>query len=67
MQPNNNLVELLAPYIEKQLWVAFNEDRTRVAGSGKTAIEALKEAKRNNIEKPFLLKAIPDFSKFMLA
>lgn len=67
MQSNNNLVELLAPYITKQHWVALNEERTKVVGSGETAREALKEAKRNNIETPFLLKAVPDFSNFMLS
>ena len=67
MKPNTNLVELLAPYSEKRLWVALNEERTRVVGTGETAIEALKEAKRNNIAKPFLLRAIPDYSRFMLA
>ena len=66
MQLNNNLVELLAPYVDQQLWVALNEERTKVVGSGKNALEALKQAKERNVEKPFVLKAVADSSNFML-
>lgn len=66
MQPNTNLVDLLAPYTDQKLWVALNEERTRVVGAGKTVIEALKEAKKRNIAKPFILRAVADSSNFML-
>lgn len=66
MTLNNNLVELLAPHTAEKLWVALNKERTEVVGTGKTAIEALREAKKKHIENPFLLRAISDHSRFML-
>ena len=67
MQKNNNLAEILAPYTEERLWVALNSERTQVVGKGKHLQEALEEARRNKVEYPVVIKAIPDYSNFILA
>ncbi len=43
----------------KGLWVALKDDEETVIGSGKTAKEALKEAKEKGYQEPVLAK-IPE-------
>jgi hypothetical protein len=62
----DNLATILAPYIKDRLWVALDSERTKVVGKGKHLNEALEEARRNNIENPTVIKAIPDYANFIL-
>ena len=66
MEKNNNLAEILAPYTKDRFWVALNEERTKVVGKGKHLQEALEEARRNNVENPTVIQAIPDYANFIL-
>lgn len=66
MENNNNLAKILAEYGEQGLWVALSANREKVAGKGKTLKEALTEARQNNIENPVVIKAMPDYSRFIL-
>ena len=66
MGNNTNLAKILAQYGEQELWVALSENKEQVAGKGKTLKEALAEAKQNNIGNPVVIKAMPDYSKFIL-
>ena len=66
MEKNNNLAEILAPYTKDRLWVALNSERTQVVGKGKHLQEALEEARRNNVENPTVIQAIPDYANFIL-
>src|SRR3989344_5037166 len=66
MGKNTNLAEILAPYTEEKLWVALNPERTQVVGKGKHLQEALQGARKNNIENPVVIKAIPDYANFIL-
>lgn len=43
----------------KGLWVALDDDEKKVLGSGKTAKEALKNAKKNGYQMPILMH-VPD-------
>ena len=66
MEKYYNLAKILAPYTKDKLWVALSEDRTKVVGRGKRLSEALEEARRNNVENPTVIKAIPDYANFIL-
>ena len=66
MKNDNNLAKILAQHGEQELWVALSEDKEQVAGKGKTLKEALTQARENNVEKPVVIKATPDYSKFIL-
>ena len=66
MKKADNLATILAPYAKDRLWVALNPERTQVVGKGKHLQEALQEAKRNNVENPTVIKAIPDYANFIL-
>lgn len=66
MENNQTLAKILAEYGEQGLWVALSENKERVAGKGKTLKEALAEARENNVENPVVIKATPDYSKFIL-
>lgn len=64
MEKSYNLTKLLLPYAKERLWVALSPDKKRVVGKGKNLTEALEEAKKNNVEKPTFIQAIPDYSGF---
>ena len=60
-----NLTEVLKPYAEGNLWVALNDDQTKVIGSGKTIKEAISLARKNSKENPVLIRADKDFSAYV--
>ena len=60
-----NLSKLILPYAAKKLWIALSPDNKKVVGSGKTIKEAIEKAKKNKIERPTILQAIPDYSGFV--
>lgn len=66
MKKSHNLAKILAKYGDQELWVALSEDRKKVVGKGVTLKEALDEARRNNAENPSVIKALPDYSNFIL-
>lgn len=66
MKKADNLAEILAPYTKDRFWVVLSEDRTKVVGKGKRLNDALKEAKKNKVKNPIVIKAIPDYSNFIL-
>ena len=59
-----DLTKILKPYADKGLWVALYPDYKKVAGYGKTLKEALSEAKKNKVNKPFVIQAFSDYSGF---
>ncbi|MCL4546836.1 MAG: hypothetical protein M1576_03750 [Deltaproteobacteria bacterium] len=59
-----DLSRILKPYAKKDLWVALYPDYKKIAGYGKTLKDALNEAKKNNVNKPFIIKAFSDYSGF---
>ena len=63
----DTLATILAPYTKDRFWVALDSERTKVVGKGKYLNEALEEAKRNKVENPTVIKAIPDYANFILA
>ena len=67
MEKAYNLAKILDPYTKDRLWVALNSERTEVVGKGKYLNEALEEARKNKVENPVVIKAIPDYSNFILA
>jgi len=60
-----DLTEILKPYVEKNLWVALNDDQTEVIGSGKTIKEAISNARKNSKENPVLIRADKDYSAYI--
>lgn len=64
MRKKVDLTKILLPYSKKKLWVALNSEENRVVGYGKNPQEALNKAKKENIESPILLQALPDYSGF---
>ncbi len=57
-----DLTKILKPYAKKKLWVALSDNRKVVAGSGKTPLEAIIEAKKKNVKEPAVLQARLDYS-----
>ena len=60
-----NLSKLILPYAARKLWIAFSPDNKKVVGSGKTIKEAIEKAKENQVERPTIIQAIPDYSGFV--
>ena len=67
MEKADTLATILAPYTKDRLWVALNSERTKVVGKGERLNEALEEARKNKVENPIVITAIPDYSNFILA
>jgi len=48
-------------------WVAIEQnEKNKVVGVGDTVIDALKQAKKNGVEKPLLTKVPNDYGTFIL-
>ncbi|MHB8279470.1 MAG: hypothetical protein ACYDIA_17730 [Candidatus Humimicrobiaceae bacterium] len=60
-----DLTKILKPYAEKKLWVAINSDYTKVGGYGSTPGEAFRNARKNKVENPILIQALPNYSGFI--
>lgn len=47
---------------EPDSWLALSEDESRVAGRGRTYSEAVKDAERNGVSDPVLIKTPRDWT-----
>jgi hypothetical protein len=47
------------------MWVAISQDQDRVVGKGLTIDEALKEAKQNGEERPFIIR-VPEANSSLI-
>lgn len=65
MKKNYNLTKLLKPYASKEMWVALNEENTKVVASGKTIKELVERIKETQIKNFSIIQAIPDYSGFV--
>ena len=48
----------------KGLWIALKDDEETVVGSGKSAQDALKEARENGVSKPILFRMPKELVNF---
>jgi hypothetical protein len=61
-----NLSELIKPYAKENLWLALNKSLDRVLATGRTMKEAIDNAKKNSSEKPVIIRAVQDYSAYIL-
>jgi hypothetical protein len=60
-----NLKDLLKPYAKYGLWVALDDNQTKVFATGKTIDEVIINTRKITSEKPTLIKAVENYSTFI--
>ena len=60
-----NLTELIKPYAKDNVWLALNTTQNKVLATGKTVKEVINNAKKVSKEKPVIMKAVQNYSKYV--
>ena len=60
-----NLTELIKPYAKDNVWLALNTTQNKVLATGKTVKEVINNAKKVSKEKPVIMKAVQNYSKYI--
>jgi len=60
-----NLTELIKPYAKDNVWLALNTMQNKVLSTGKTVKEVINNAKKVSKEKPVIIKAVQNYSKYI--
>ncbi|MBM3703003.1 MAG: hypothetical protein FJW63_08465 [Actinobacteria bacterium] len=60
-----NLIELIKPYAKDNVWLALNTMQNKVLSTGKTVKEVINNAKKVSKEKPVIIKAVQNYSKYI--
>ena len=60
-----NLTELIKPYEKDNVWLALNTMQNKVLATGKTVKEVIDIAKKVSKEKPVIMKAVQNYSKYI--
>ena len=60
-----NLTELIKPYAKDNVWLALNTMQNKVLSTGKTVKEVIDNAKKVSKEKPVIIKAVQNYSKYI--
>jgi len=60
-----NLTELIKPYAKDNVWLALNTTQNKVLATGKTVKEVIDNAKKVSKEKPVIMKAVQNYSKYI--
>lgn len=60
-----NLTKLIKPYAKDNIWLALNTIQNKVLATGKTVKEVIDNAKKVSKEKPVIMKAVQNYSKYI--
>ena len=60
-----NLTELIKPYAKDNVWLTLNTTQNKVLATGKTVKEVIDNAKKVSKEKPVIMKAVQNYSKYI--